>query len=431
MARFDRTLMLIAALAALPLAGRPAAAADPEINLGTTRVAVDRLDILVQPLEVVSGGTEAQEAAWLVESVIRVDLDYSGFFRALSAEDVSDTTQVQYAVEGLMEGRLPGTGVTAEERAPLLTLKLVAYPGRQLLLSKRYRPTWDRLRATAHHFVNELHMFLNMEAGISLTKVVFARGTGERRDIFCVDYDGENLLRLTANRTLNLFPAWSPDDQEVAFMSYRDGQQGIYLLDTRSGRVRLVNESVGSNLAPAWHPQGEELLASLSKVGQHEIYRLDLGGTVIRRMTVSPAIEISPSWSPTGRDVVFTSDRTGSPQLYVMDADGSGRRRLTFEGRYNDAADWSPGGGQIIYACREHDITQIVLIEAHGENRRFLTDASWRNCEDPSWAPDGRHIVFASDRTGIFKLYVMDVRDGTSRQLTFGEESDKTPDWSH
>ena len=431
MARFDRTLMLIAALAALPLAGRPAAAADPEINLGTTRVAVDRLDILVQPLEVVSGGTEAQEAAWLVESVIRVDLDYSGFFRALSVEDVSDTTQVQYAVEGLMEGRLPGTGVTAEERAPLLTLKLVAYPGRQLLLSKRYRPTWDRLRATAHHFVNELHMFLNMEAGISLTKVVFARGTGERRDIFCVDYDGENLLRLTANRTLNLFPAWSPDDQEVAFMSYRDGQQGIYLLDTRSGRVRLVNESVGSNLAPAWHPQGEELLASLSKVGQHEIYRLDLGGTVIRRMTVSPAIEISPSWSPTGRDVVFTSDRTGSPQLYVMDADGSGRRRLTFEGRYNDAADWSPGGGQIIYACREHDITQIVLIEAHGENRRFLTDASWRNCEDPSWAPDGRHIVFASDRTGIFKLYVMDVRDGTSRQLTFGEESDKTPDWSH
>ncbi len=407
-----------------------ALAGDPEISIGTSRVAFDRIDMLVQPLDVVSGGTEAQEAAWLIESVIRVDLDYSGFFRALSAEDISDTTRIQYAIEGLLEGRLAGTGVTPQERAPLLTLKLVAYPGRQLLLSKRYRPTWDRLRATAHHFVNELHLFLNNEPGISLTQVVFARGDGERRDIYCLDYDGENLLRLTANRTFNLFPSWSPDKDDVAFMSYREGQQGIYMLHTRTGKVGLVNETVGSNLAPAWHPGGEELLVSLSKVGQHEIYRLKLDGTVIRRLTVSPAIEISPSWSPTGRDVVFTSDRTGTPQLYIMDADGSGRRRLSFEGRYNDAADWSPNGEQIIYACRENNITQIVLIEARGENRRFLTDSSWRNCEDPSWAPDGRHIVFASDRTGVFKLYVMDVRDGTSRQLTFGDESDKTPDWS-
>ena len=406
------------------------ATADPGIVIGTTRSSVERIDMLVQPLEVVSGGSEAQEAAWLVESVIRVDLDYSGIFRALAAEDVGDTTQVQYAVEGVLEGRLAGTGVTAQERAPLLTLKLVAYPGRQLLLSKRYRPTWDRLRATAHHFVNEVHLLLTMEPGISLSRVVFARGDGQRRDIWCVDYDGENPLRLTANRTLNLFPSWSPDGERVAFMSYRKGQQGVYLLDTRTGDVSLVNETTGSNLAPAWHPNGKEILVSLSKVGQHEIYRIGLGGEIIRRLTVAPSIEISPSWSPTGRDVVFTSDMTGTPQLYVMDSDGSARRRLTYEGRYNDAADWSPNGEQIIYASRETDITQIVLIEARGENRRVLTNSAWRNCEDPCWAPDGRHIVFASDRTGVFKLYVMDVRDGTSRQLTFGEESDKTPDWS-
>lgn len=423
-------LARLTALICCAICAAAAHAGDPEISLGTTRASLDRIDILVEPLEVVSGGTEAQEAAWLLESVIRVDLDYSGFFRSLSAEDVSDTTQVQYAVEGLLEGRLPGTGVTAEERAPLLTLKLVAYPGRQLLLSKRYRPTWDRLRATAHHFVNELHLFLTMEPGISLTRVVFARGDGERRDLYCVDYDGENLLRLTANRTLNLFPAWSPDGDRVAFMSYRDGQQGIYLLDTRTGGVSLVNETVGSNLAPAWHPDGRELLASLSKVGQHEIYRLGLGGEIIRRLTVSPSIEISPSWSPNGRDVVYTSDMTGSPQIYVMGSDGSARRRLTYEGRYNDAADWSPNGEQIVYACRERNTTQILLIGTHGENRRELTGPAWHNCEDPSWAPDGRHIVFTSDRTGVFKLYVMDVRDGASRQLTFGDESDKTPDWS-
>jgi TolB protein len=127
---------------------------------------------------------------------------------------------------------------------------------------------------------------------------------------------------------------------------------------------------------------------------------------------------------------VFTSDRTGTPQLYIMDADGTGRRRLTFEGKYNDSAEWSPRGDRIVYACREQEITQLMLIEAGGENRRLLTDASWRNCEDPSWAPDGRHVVFASDRTGVFKLYVLDVEDGSIRQLTKGGEPDTTPDWS-
>lgn len=428
MRRLTPLLILLAtttAALALPPDG------DPEFVLGSTRTAHEKIDMLVQPLEVVSGGTEAQEAAWLLESVVRVDLDYSGLFRALAGDEISDTTQVQYAIEGVLEGRLPGTAVTEDERAPLLTFKLVAYPGRQLLLSKRYRPTWDRMRASAHHWVDEVVRFLTMEPGISLTRVVFSRGSDDRRDLWSVDYDGEGLLRLTANRTLNLFPSWSPDGTRIAFMSYREGQQGTYLLETATGLVRRVNESVGSNLGPSWHPDGEELLVSLSKVGQHEIYRLGLDGKAPRRLTVSPAIEVSPSWSPNGRDVVFTSDRTGTPQLYVMDADGSGRRRLTYEGRYNDSAEWSPSGGQIVYACRENEFTQIVLIETGGENRRVLTDASWRNCEDPSWAPDGRHLVFASDRTGVFKLYVMDVLDGTTRQLTFGDEPDTTPDWSN
>ncbi len=401
-----------------------------EVSIGTVREAWDRMDILVQPLDVVSGGTEAQEAAWVLESVIGVDLDYSGLFKALSPAE-GDTTTVTFAIEGVLEGRLPGTAVTDAEAAPVLNLRLMSYPGRQVLLNKRYRPTWDKLRASAHHFVDEVVLFLHGEPGICLTRIVFARGSDDRRDIHCVDFDGEGELRLTANRQLNLFPTWSPDNNQLAFMSWREGQQGIYLLETATGEVRAVNETPGSNLNPAWHPSGEELLVSLSKVGQHEIYRLGLQGNIIRRLTVNPAIEISPSWSPNGRDIIFTSDQTGAPQIYIMAADGSNKRRLTFEGRYNDAAAWSPNGEKIVYATRIGDFTQIVLINPDGTNRFELTGPEWRNCEDPSWAPDSRHIVFASDRSGVFKLYVLDILEGGIRQLTFGDEPDKTPDWSH
>lgn len=413
-------LLLLAAAA-------PAAAED--IDIGITKTAWLRTDVVVEPLEVASGGTEAQEAAWTVESVLALDLDYSGLFRALAPAQ-ADTAEVNFAIEGVLEGRLPGTAVTEAEAAPLLTLRLVSHPGRQVLLNKRYRPTAGQLRASAHHFVNEVVLMLTGEPGISLTRVVFSRGSGDRRDLYCVDYDGEGLLRLTANRRLNLFPAWSPDGKDIAFMSWENGQQGIYLLEAATGEVSLINRTEGSNLGPTWSPDGKDLLASLSRTGQHEIYRIRLRDGFLKRLTVSEAIEVSPSFAPNGRDIVFTSDRTGTPQLYVMQADGSGRRRLTFEGRYNDSASWSPNGELIVYACREQDITQVVLMNQDGSERRFLTDAAWGNCEDPAWAPDSRHVVFTSDRSGVFKLYVMDVTDGAARQLTFGDEPDTTPDWS-
>jgi TolB protein len=411
------TLVLLAAAAPV--------AAQGEYIMRADRSAAELTDILVQPPEVQAGGAEARAAAGAVDAVIRADLDYSGLFRLLTRDQVAGKAPGHYRIDGVLEG-LPTGGASS----PALTLRLLSEPGGQVLLSKRYLPGPDRLRATAHHFVEQVIRMLTDLPGISLTRIVFARGSGDRRDIWCVDYDGEGLLRLTANRTLNLFPSWSPDNKQIAFMSFRQGQQGTYMLEAATGAVRLVGETSGSNLGPSWHPGGQELVVALSKAGQPDIYRLGLEGRVIRRLTVSESIEVSPSWSPGGRDLVFTSDRTGTPQLYVMDGDGTGRRRLTFEGKYNDSAEWSPRGDRIVYACREREITQLMLIEAGGENRRLLTDASWRNCEDPSWAPDGRHVVFASDRTGVFKLYVLDVEDGSIRQLTKGGEPDTTPDWS-
>ena len=412
-------LLLLLALAA------PAAAQD-EYIMRADRSGAELTDILVQPPQVLAGGAEARAAAATLDAVIRADLDYSGLFRLLTRDQVAGKTPPShYRIDGVLEG-LPTGGTSS----PALTLRLLAEPGGQELLAKRYQPGPDRLRATAHHFVEQVVRMLTDQPGISLSRVVFSRGSGDRRDIWCVDYDGEGLLRLTSNRTLNLFPSWSPDNKQIAFMSFRQGQQGTYVLEAATGAVRLVGETSGSNLGPSWHPGGQELVVALSKAGQPDIYRLGLDGHVIRRLTVAESIEVSPSWSPSGRDLVYTSDRTGSPQLYVMDADGTGRRRLTFEGKYNDSADWSPRGDRIVYACREQEITQLMLIETGGENRRLLTDASWRNCEDPSWAPDGRHVVFASDRTGVFKLYVLDVEDGSIRQLTKGGEPDTTPDWS-
>ncbi len=427
-----RRLTILLVFCPLLLVSVAVGQAVPEVELRVTKTAFQKIDVLIGTLDVLSGGMPAVDAATTLEKTVARDLDYSGLFRVglLESQAERDSLHFEFAVRGSVEGPVRDAELTGKDAPNTVSLDLVTYPGGQLLLNKRYRPLPEQMRATAHHFANQVLEMLTGEPGMAMTRIVFSRGAGDRRDLWVVDYDGEGLMRLTANRTLNLCPAWKPDGSEIAFTSYTRGMQGLFSLDTSTGQVRKVMARDGLNLGAQWHPDGTEMLVSLSHAGDPEIYRVSPQGEILRRLTAMRSIEISPCWDPGGRDLVFTSDRTGTPQLYIVDGDGAGRRRLTFEGRYNDSADWSPNGEKIVYATRVTNDTQLVLIRATGEDRRLLTDHRWRNCEDPSWAPDGRHIVFASDRTGSYKLYVMDVVEGDVRQLTFGDEPDITPAWS-
>ncbi len=402
-----------------------------EVVIESTRTAYRKTDILLNEFDVLSGGENAVAGSDLVAAVLGNDLQLSGLFRIGTSGASSDSFAFEFTIEGRVEGPLMDAEVSGEQPPLTVSLDLLTYPGRQLLLGKRYRPGPDQLRITAHHFANEVLAMVTGQEGICLTRIAFSRGTGDRRDLYVVDYDGQGLLRVTANRTLNLCPDWAPDNGQIAFTSYHRGQQGLYSLDTATGKVRLIIAQKGLNLGADWSPDGQELLISLSQTGNPEVYRIDPAGAVVKRLTVSPAIEVSPAWSPGGHDVVFTSDRTGTPQLYIMDKDGSGRRRLTFEGQYNDSAAWSPRGDRLAYATRIGNLIHLVLIKPTGEDRRVITDQGWGNCEDPSWAPDARHLVFASDRSGVFKLYVYDVVEESFRQLTYGDDPDITPAWSY
>ena len=422
-----RAARALVALAATLLLASPAAAQGgrTEVNIQHTQQAVLKTDARMGDFRALTGGRTAQETAARLREVVGNDLMLSGLFNVGGAGYKPETLPFSWTIEATVEGPASGDW-------PLtVNLNLLTWPDRQLVLTKRYRPTEDQIRTTAHHFADEVVRTAVGSPGIALTRVAFSRGQGNRRDIYVVDYDGEGLLRLTANRTLNLCPDWSPDGAKIVFTSYRGGQQGLYSLETASGQVRQVIAQDGLNLGADWSPDGQELLISLSRGGDPEIYRISPEGRIIKRLTVSPAIEISPSWAPNGRELVFTSDSSGTPQLYMLDKEGAGKRRLTFEGKYNDSATLSPNGEWLAYATREDVVTQIVVMRPGGEDRRVVTDLSWRNCEDPSWAPDGRHLVFASDRTGASKLYVYDVVEGGFRQLTFGNDPDITPAWSH
>ena len=156
------------------------------------------------------------------------------------------------------------------------------------------------------------------------------------------------------------------------------------------------------------------------------------GAGGLRTLTQSRRFEnLSPTFSPDGGRIAFVSDRLGEPAVYVMDA-GGGEPRIVSDyayGRrgYSTSPDWSPAGPWIAYSSRVNGVPQIVVVGADGRGGRLLTDRG-RN-EDPSWAPDGRHLVFASpDRDGG-GLFVLDTVTGKVRTL-LGGRGFGLPAWS-
>jgi TolB protein len=194
------------------------------------------------------------------------------------------------------------------------------------------------------------------------------------------------------------------------------------------GRRTMVAEFTGINGAPAWSPDGRSLALTLSRDGNAEIYVMQLDTRVLRRLTSDPAIDTEAAWSPDGRDIVFTSDRAGTPQIYRMRASGGSAERLTFEGDYNARASYAADGKSITFISRNQGGFRVAVLQLDNRTAQVLTETSLD--ESPSFAPNGRMIIYATEVRGRGVLASVSA-DGRVRQLFKLEEGDvREPAWS-
>jgi TolB protein len=427
------------ALIALLLAAATTAWSQPDegILIDLHRTGARKVRVELRAPEVISTLAEAETGAARLATRLVRDLVYSGVLALVEPlpvgiglpADVPNETREgaeDDPADALLALRLEGE----RTEALALTARLLSPGGQNLIVGKRYVVDLSDPGPAVHHFADQVVYHLTGEPGIARTRILFSRGDRERREIYIVDYDGENLRQVTRNRSLNLAPRWSPDGGRVCYTSYHGGRQRLLILDGGTGRSSRITDYPGLNVGAGWAPGGDELVVTLSRDGNAELYRIDAQGEIRQRLTRDPSIECSPDFDPTGRWIVYTSDRTGVPQIYVMDREGANRRRLTFEGRYNDSAAWSPRGDRIAFVSRVDGRFQVFTIEPDGSNLQQITFARDGNNEDPSWAPDGRHVVVSSDRAGEHDLWVIDVESRVARALTRGGATDTGPDWS-
>lgn len=305
-------------------------------------------------------------------------------------------------------------------------------------IQKIYRgaATDSDARRLAHQFADDIIAFLSGgQPGIAQTKIAYVSGRSGNKEIWIMDYDGANQQQLTHVKSIALTPRWSPDASRIAFTCYvpyrgvTSAQICIY--SAASNRLIAFPRYRGTNSSPAWSPDGSQIAFMSSQNGDPEIYVADANGAKLHRITFAAGVSTSPTWNPkTGRQMVFVSDRGGSPVLYLSDSDGANVQKLDLPdmGYVIDPA-WSPNGQLLAFSWRRPSGNyDIYVMDIVSRQLVELTKDEARN-ERPSWAPDGRHIVFESTRTGTREIWSMLADGSQPHQLTFQGENE-SPNWS-
>jgi len=298
------------------------------------------------------------------------------------------------------------------------------------IMGKRALGELKQLRFIIHRIDNEIIKILTGAPGIFTTKIAFVSNITGHKEIYISDYDGFNIKQITFYKSITLFPRFSPDGKKLLYSTYKSKSTGpvLYLKNLETGAEKLISARNGINIGGSWSPDGKSIAVTLSIRGNPDIYLMNTNGKILKRLTRYWGIDSNPCFSPDGKKIAFVSNRSGSPQIYIHDLETGNEERLTFEGRYNSDPAWS-SRNRIAYACMLDGNFDICTINPDGTDMKRLTDSPG-NDEAPCWSPDGRYILFTSNRTGRYQLYIMTANGENQTRITSLRGDQTSPCWS-
>jgi len=375
-----------------------------------------------------------------IAEVIIDDLERSGRFAAVPRNQLvsrpSSFDQVNSADWRLSgsEALVIGNIQLLPQRRARVRFELIDVPRGTLIKSRLFDIGLDQLRQVGHHIADLVYEALTGQRGAFNTRIAYItasppRGRAELYELKIADADGYNDHRILSSKEPLLSPAWSPDGQQLAYVSFETGRPEIWVHNIGTGQRRSVTKWKRLNSAPAWSPDGQRLAVSLSRDGNPEIYILDLATNALTRLTNSSAIDTEPAWMPDGNSLLFTSNRGGGPQLYRISARGGRPTRVTFEGDYNAAASIAPDGSRVAMVHRQSGAYKIAVMDLNSNSIEVISNG--RMDESPSFSPNGQMIVYASERNGgASTLNSISVGGNAQQRLSHERDSAREPAWA-
>jgi Tol biopolymer transport system component len=264
------------------------------------------------------------------------------------------------------------------------------------------------------------------------SRIVFESFRDGNPEIYTVDPDGENLVRVTTNTISDEHPDWSPGQARIAFDRLEGKNLDIYTVNADGSGLQRLTQDLAADRNPTWSPDGKMIaFESYRDGGNRDVYVMNADGSGQRRLTTDPAEDLDPAWAPDGRRLVFASTRDGNFEIYGMNVDGSGQTRLTNDLAPDFGPSWAPSTRIAFHSLRTRDYLNIFVMNPDGADVRPVTRTE-RNDANPSWAPDAVHIVFQSDRDpgAEAQLYIVDLETGAVTRMPMAStRANFVPDW--
>jgi TolB protein len=422
-----------AALIGCLAAAIPAARAELQIEI--TSGVRDPVPIAIVPFASSGAAASDFDAAGIVQH----DLEGSGRFRALPrermpatpsrAEQVASPSWKAVGSDYVVVGRTQAL----DNGSLAVDFELVNTLTGARLAAQRFTGAPGAMRNAAHRVSDAIYQKILGVRGAFATRIAYVAVDGEppaqRYQLIVADADGANQHMILESRFPLMSPAWSPDGQWLAYVSFETKHSAVYVQLVRSGERRQVSARAGINGAPAWSPDGHKLALTLgASVGNPDIYVLDLTTQDLTRITDDPAIDTEPEWTPDGKSLFFTSDRAGSPQIYQIGASAGARpKRITFGGNYNARPRVSPDGSQLAMVTLDNGEYRIAIQDLGSGTVRMLSHGHLD--ESPSFAPNGATLIYSERESGRGSLATVSTDGLTGLRLKASQGEVREPAW--
>ena len=366
-----------------------------------------------------------------IAAIVQADLERSGQFRVVdstgTALDETSRPDVALWRQRGADSLVSGSITRLADGRYDVRFRLWDVVRAQDLGGLSYAVTQADLRLASHRIADFVYEKLTGEKGAFSTRIAYVTKAAQRYQMWVADADGENAQSALASPEPIISPAWSPNGGQLAYVSFESRKPVVYVHDVSSGKRRLIANFKGSNSAPAWSPDGRTLALTLSRAGGSQLFVIDSGGGEPRRLSQSSYIDTEPVYTPDGKHIYFVSDRGGAPQIYKMASTGGNAERVTFTGSYNISPAVSPDGRWLAYISRVGGAFKLHVMELASGTISAITETVAD--ESPSFAPNGRLIVYATQQQGREALMTTTL-DGKIKARLTGQVGDiREPHW--
>ena len=370
-----------------------------------------------------------------IADVVGADLRRSGLFHVLETRGVANQphtlSEVKYADWSAIQAQALTVGTV--EALPgnrlKVSFRLLDVLKQNQLLAMEFNITPAQQRTTAHKIADMIYEKLIGEKGVFATRITYVSKLNGRYALQVADADGFNPQTVVSSKEPLISPSWSPDGTKLAYVSFEKKKPIIFVQSLVSGQRTVLANFKGNNSAPAWSPDGTKLAIVLTYSANSQVYVINADGTGLQQVSFSSGIDTEPEWSPDGAYIYFTSNRGGGPQIYRMAANGGEAKRVTFEGGYNVSPHISPDGKLLTYVKQDAKGFRIAVQDLATGQVQTLSETT--QDESPSFAPNGRMILYATSIGGKGWLAAVSV-DGRVKQRLMDSGGDvREPSWGY